>query len=124
MKRFSMIIMALFAAVCVSAQVKTGIEVLREKNFEFLSGKRVGLITNPTGVDSKLQSTIDILAGAENLELVALFGPEHGVRGDYPAGEYVENEIDVRTGAPMFSLYGKTRKPIPEMLQGIDVLVY
>ena len=124
MKKFLIIIIAVFTTVFASAQVKTGIEVLREKNFDPLSGKRVGLITNPTGVDSKLQSTVDILAGAENLQLVALFGPEHGVRGDYPAGEYVENEIDVRTGAPMFSLYGKTRKPTPEMLQGIDVLVY
>jgi uncharacterized protein YbbC (DUF1343 family) len=107
-----------------TSQVKTGIEVLREQNFAPLAGKRVGLITNPTGVDSRLRSTIDILARAENLELVALYGPEHGVRGDYPAGEYIENKLDPRTGVPMFSLYGRTRKPTPEMLKGVDVLVY
>lgn len=106
------------------AQVKTGIEVLRSQNFSPLQGKRVGLITNPTGVDSQLRSTIDILAAANGVELVALYGPEHGVRGDYPAGEYVENQEDPRTGVPMFSLYGPTRKPTPEMLQGVDVLVY
>ena len=108
----------------LNSQVKTGIEVLCEQGFAPLQGKRVGLITNPTGVDSQLRSTIDILAEAEGVELVALYGPEHGVRGDYPAGEYVENQDDPRTGVPMFSLYGTTRKPIPEMLAGIDVLVY
>jgi uncharacterized protein YbbC (DUF1343 family) len=117
-------ILLVFTGYAATSQVKTGIEVLREKNFEPLAGKRVGLITNPTGVDSNLKSTIDILAGAGNLELVALYGPEHGVRGDYPAGEYIENKLDARTGAPMFSLYGRTRKPTPEMLQGVDVLVY
>jgi len=106
------------------AQVKTGIEMLREMNFEPLLGKRVGLITNPTGVDSQLQSTVDILAAAPGVQLVALYGPEHGVRGDYPAGEYVENTRDPHTGVPMFSLYGATRKPTPEMLEGVDVLVY
>jgi uncharacterized protein YbbC (DUF1343 family) len=117
-------ILLVITGYSATSQVKTGIEVLREKNFEPLAGKRVGLITNPTGVDSNLKSTIDILAGADNLELVALYGPEHGVRGDYPAGEYIENKLDARTGAPMFSLYGRTRKPTPEMLQGVDVLVY
>jgi len=107
-----------------SAQVKTGIEVLRDMDFEPLRNKRVGLITNPTGVDSRLRSTIDILAANPEVQLVALYGPEHGVRGDYPAGEYVENQNDPRTGVPMFSLYGKTRKPTPDMLKGIDVLVY
>ncbi len=113
-----------FTGFAATSQVKTGIEVLREQNFESLAGKRVGLITNPTGVDSNLKSAIDILAGAANVQLVALYGPEHGVRGDYPAGEYIENKLDARTGVPMFSLYGRTRKPTPEMLNGVDVLVY
>lgn len=106
------------------SQVYTGIEVLEQMNFEPLVGKRVGLITNPTGVDRQLRSTIDILAQAPGVKLVALYGPEHGVRGDYPAGEYVDNKQDPRTGVPMFSLYGVTRKPTPEMLAGVDVLVY
>lgn len=104
--------------------VMTGIEVLRDANFELLKGKRVGLITNPTGVDRNLKSTVDILFEAPDVQLVALYGPEHGVRGDIPAGEKVENQVDAKTGLKVHSLYGKTRKPTPEMLQGIDVLVY
>ena len=106
------------------AQVKPGIEVLRDANFELLKGKRVGLITNPTGVDRNLKSTVDILFEAEGVNLVALYGPEHGVRGDILAGEKVENQVDAKTGLKVHSLYGKTRKPTPEMLQGVDVLVY
>lgn len=106
------------------AQVKTGIEVLRERNFDVLQGKRVGLCTNPTGVDRNLVSTIDILHNAENVNLVALYGPEHGVRGNIYAGDHVENEVDKRTGLKMYSLYGKTSKPTQEMMDEIDVMVY
>ena len=104
--------------------VKTGIEVLRDQNFKILEGKRVGLITNPTGVDSKLKSTVDILFDAPNVNLVALYGPEHGVRGDIHAGDKVGGSVDAKTGLPVHSLYGKTRKPTPEMLEDVDVLVY
>ncbi len=89
-----------------------------------LQGKRVGLITNPTGVDSQLKSTVDILNEAPGVKLVALYGPEHGVRGDIYAGDHVETVTDAQTGLPIFSLYGKTRKATPEMLKDIDVLVY
>lgn len=102
----------------------TGIEVLKEQNFKLLEGKRVGLITNPTGVDVNLKSTIDLLNEAPNINLVALYGPEHGVRGNVYAGGTISNEIDEKTGLPVYSLYGKTRKPTPEMLKGIDMLVY
>ena len=78
--------------------VKPGIEVLRESGFQALKGKRVGLITNPTGVDNALKSTIDILHEAPEVELVALFAPEHGVRGDVPAGEKVAGDVDKATG--------------------------
>lgn len=105
-------------------QVKPGIEVLRDANFELLKGKRVGLITNPTGVDRNLISTVDILFEAPQVNLVALYGPEHGVRGDIPAGQKVENQVDAKTGLKVHSLYGKTRKPTPAMLQDVDVLVY
>lgn len=105
-------------------EVKLGIEVLREQNFSILKGKRVGLVTNPTGVDSKLNSTVDILFEAPEVNLVALYGPEHGVRGNFAAGVQVEDAIDDVTKLPAFSLHGKTRKPTPEMLEGIDVLVY
>lgn len=107
-----------------SKQVKLGIEVLRDRGFDVLVGKRVGLVTNPTGVDSKLKSTVDILHEAPEVNLVALYGPEHGVRGNVHAGDHVDNEVDSRTGIPMYSLYGATRKPTREMLEGIDVLVY
>ena len=107
-----------------SVAVKTGIEVLIESNFKQLEGKRVGLVTNPTGVDKNLVSTVDILYNAENVNLVALYGPEHGVRGDVHAGDKVGDSNDPSTGLPVFSLYGKTRKPTPEMLEGIDALIY
>ena len=124
MKRLLFYILFIFAPFVAYSQVMTGIEVLRDANFELLKGKRVGLITNPTGVDSQLKSTVDILFEAPDVQLVALYGPEHGVRGDILAGEKVDNQIDAKTGLPVLSLYGKTRKPTPEMLQGIDVLVY
>jgi uncharacterized protein YbbC (DUF1343 family) len=104
--------------------VKTGIEVLRSHNYHEIKGKRVGLITNPTGVDSQLKSTIDILFEAKDVSLVALFGPEHGVRGEVNAGDKIDNAKDPTTGLPVFSLYGSTQKPTDEMLNGIDILVY
>ena len=104
--------------------VKTGLEVLMADNFKQLEGKRVGLVTNPTGVDRDLVSNIDILHNAKNVNLVALYGPEHGVRGDVHAGDKVETFNDPNTGIPVYSLYGATRKPTPEMLENIDVLIY
>ena len=107
-----------------SPGVQTGIEVLRDRSFDLLQGKRVGLITNPTGVDRQLRATIDILFAAKGVTLVALYGPEHGVRGDYAAGDIVDFYTDPQTKLPVYSLYGKTRKPTPDMLNGVDILVY
>lgn len=104
--------------------IKTGIEVLKEQKFKILEGKRVGLLTNPTGVDNNLKSTIDILHEAPNVNLVALFAPEHGVRGDAHAGDDVDNAVDPNTNLPVYSLHGKTKVPTPDMLKDIDVLVY
>ena len=104
------------------SQVLTGIEVLADRDFDLLMGKRVGLVTNPTGVDGSLRSTIDILH--EHVNLTALFGPEHGVRGDYSAGDHVGDQVDTQTGIPVFSLYGASRKPGKEALELVDVLVY
>lgn len=112
------------AASSSDPAVKPGIEVLRDGGFEQLKGKRVGLITNPSGVDNNLKSTIDILHEAEGVELVALYGPEHGVRGDVHAGDNVDNMVDPATGVTVYSIYGKNRKPTPEMLKDVDVLVY
>jgi uncharacterized protein YbbC (DUF1343 family) len=117
-------IFSLFSCSLFAHQVKTGVEVLRDMNFAPIKGKRVGLITNPTGVDRNLVSTIDLFFHSKEFQLVALYGPEHGVRGDYGAGTSVSNSKDPETGLPVFSIYGKTRKPTPEMLKDIDVLVY
>ena len=117
-------LLLLLTTAMYGANVKTGIEVLREDGFKVLEGKRVGLTTNPTGVDSQLKSTIDILWEAQNVNLVALYGPEHGVRGNVHAGDHVDNEVDKKTGLKMYSLYGKTKKPNKEMMDEIDVMVY
>lgn len=121
---------SLFAVLCTSfalmaePAVKTGIEVLRDRCFDGLAGKRVGLVTNPSGTDSRLRSTIDILYEAPEVELVALFGPEHGVRGNVHAGGKIGDSVDSATGLPVYSLYGATRKPSAEMLEGLNVMVY
>ena len=107
-----------------STVVKPGIEVLQERGFDVLKGKKVGLLTNPSGVDSHLRSTIDILFEAPEVELVRLFGPEHGVRGDAHAGDATADLTDAATGLKCYSLYGKYRQPTPEMLRGLDVVVY
>ena len=128
MKKVSIILSLLFlfsfTTFAQKIKIKTGIEVLKEQNFKILEGKRVGLITNPTGVDNNMKSTIDILHEAKNVQLVALFAPEHGVRGDAHAGDHVDNVTDPKTGLPVYSLHGKTRFPSAEMLKNIDVLVY
>lgn len=127
--RLEKTLLLLFLCLSLGAQaqkihIKTGIEVLKSQNFRYLEGKRVGLITNPTGVDNELRSTIDILHEAPNVNLVVLYGPEHGVRGDVHAGDHVSDQRDPATGLPVYSLYGKTRKATPEMLKDVDVLVY
>jgi uncharacterized protein YbbC (DUF1343 family) len=101
---------------------KTGIDVLEEQNFAPLRGKRVGLITNQTGVDSQGRRTIDVLAHADGVKLVALFSPEHGIAGQLDAK--VGNATDAATGLQIFSLYGDSRRPTDEMLQGLGALVF
>ena len=114
----------LFTTHAADPCVKLGNEVLVEHKFKELAGKRVGLITNPSGVNRNLESTIEVLRQAPGVKLVALFGPEHGIYGDVPAGDKVASRTDERTGLPVHSLYGATRKPTPAMLQGLDALVY
>ncbi|WP_282068923.1 exo-beta-N-acetylmuramidase NamZ family protein [Bacillus pumilus] len=106
------------------AAVKTGIETLLSGNLSWLKGKRVGLITNPTGIDANMKSSVDLLFEHPSIKLTALYGPEHGVRGDAQAGEGVESYTDEKTGLPVYSLYGKTRKPTPDMLKDVDVLLF
>ena len=107
---------------------RLGVENLLEPAaLETLRDQRVGLITNPTGADRALRSTIDLLVEAQGtgaFTMTALFGPEHGVRGAEPAGGAVGDYIDEKTGLPVRSLYGATQKPTPEMLADVDVLVF
>jgi len=104
----------------VIPRVKLGVEVLLEKHLDLLKGKRVGLITNPSGVDAALVSTIERLRTGPDVRLVALYGPEHGVRGDVQAGVYVPFYMDAKFGIPVFSLYGPSMKPQAGMLKDID----
>ncbi len=100
----------------------TGIDVLEAQNFAPLVGKRVGLITNQTGIDRQRRSTIDLLAHAPGVKLVALFSPEHGIRG--VADERIASSMDAATGLPVYSLYGDTLRPTDAMLAGLDALVF
>jgi uncharacterized protein YbbC (DUF1343 family) len=107
-----------------AATVLPGVDVLAANPLPLLAGKRVGLITNHTGVGRGGTSTIDILAAAPGVRLAALFSPEHGFRGVAAEGETITSGRDERTGLAIHSLYGETRKPTPEMLNGIDALVF
>jgi len=102
--------------------VLTGLDVLVREEFKALAGRHVGLITNHTGVDREGRSIVDLLRAAPNVTLVALFSPEHGLYG--VQDEKVGDTVDPRTGLKVYSLYGKTYRPTPEMLEGIDTLVY
>lgn len=110
-------------AIVTHAAVLPGIDVLESSGFAALEGKRVGLLTHPAGVNRAGASTVDVLRRSPRVNLVALFGPEHGIYGDEKANVPIENRVDSRTGLPVYSLYGRFRKPTPEMLAGIDVLV-
>ncbi len=103
--------------------MRTGLDVLRDEQFRSLAGLRVGLMTNPSAVDRDLRSAYQIFAGAQPVNLAALFGPEHGFAGAAPDGETIDSAVDARTDRPVYSLYGATFRPTPEMLDGIDVLV-
>ena len=124
MRKIVSAIILCLATLSLHAQVVPGIEVLEQDGFRALRGKRVGLVTNPSGVSRDLRSTIDILFDSPDVNLVALFGPEHGVRGDAWAGDHVSGGSDPKTGLPVHSLYGPTREPTQEMLKGIDIMVY
>ncbi len=130
-RQFCFLALALFApAPFVVAQVPqngavlTGIDVLAARNFDILRGKKVGLVTNQTGRARDGRATIDILRRAPNVNLIALYGPEHGVRGEATAGAHVKSYRDKTTGLPVYSLYGATRKPNAAMLRGVQVLLF
>lgn len=124
MNRIITLIIAFAACLAGECQVTVGIENLVEMGFAPLKGKRVGLITNATGVDRNLRSTIDIINEAPGVKLVALFSPEHGIRGNHSAGVAVKDDVDAVTGVKIHSLHGRNLSPTAEMLKGIDVMVY
>jgi len=105
-----------------AAQTLTGIDVLEAQKFAPLNGKRVGLITNQTGIDRNRRSAIDLLAHAPGVKLVALFSPEHGLRGNFDAR--VSSTTDEATSLPVYSLYGETERPTDATLAGLDALVF
>ena len=109
------------AAEAPQAAVRLGIDNI-DDYLDIFADKKVGLITNASGINSSMESSIDVLF--EKVELTALFAPEHGIRGTAQDGGSVGNEIDEKTGLPVYSLYGSTKKPTPEMLENVDVLVY
>ena len=111
-------------ASSASSRVMPGIEVLVRDSLHLVRGKRVGLITNHSGRDRRGTSTIDVLFRTPGVHLTALFGPEHGLRGVARAGEQIASTTDSATGVPIFSLYGQTYVPTPEMLRDVDVLLY
>ena len=103
--------------------MRTGLERLADGGLLELKGARVGLVTNPNGVDRSFRSAVDILHDSSAVDLRALFGPEHGVRGDAQAGAHVDSATDPKTGLPVHSLHGEITRPTPEMLDGLDALV-
>ena len=111
-------------ASTATGQVIPGIEVLLSDSVHLVRGKRVGLITNHSGRDRNGASTIDLLHRAAGVRLTALYGPEHGLRGVAKAGEHIESTVDSATGIPIYSLFGATRVPTPDMLANVDVLLY
>jgi uncharacterized protein YbbC (DUF1343 family) len=106
----------------LQATVLNGIDVLEKNNFKELNGLKIGLVTNHTGRDLTGKQTIDILKEAPNVKLVALFAPEHGIRGLFD--EKVSDSTDEKTGLPIYSLYGETRRPKPEQLKDLDAIVF
>lgn len=130
MKKTAAVIMAILlmwsagAAFAAAPTFKLGNEVLLSRYRHLIQGKKIGLVTNQSGVNSKGQSLIDILANDQSIQLVALFAPEHGIDGTAKAGEYVESYTHAKLGIPVYSLYGSTRMPTEEMLRNLDVLLF
>ncbi|BFN36617.1 exo-beta-N-acetylmuramidase NamZ domain-containing protein [Fidelibacter multiformis] len=107
-----------------AGQTQTGLDILSKEGCTLLKGKNVGIVTNHTAYNRQGNHISDIIHGMEDVTLTAIFAPEHGFRGTAEAGEYITEGIDSKTGARIYSIYGSTRKPTPEMLQDVDVLVF
>ena len=112
------------AARAAAPRIALGDDVFIREAWRELRGRTLGIVTNPSGVLSTGETVVDAIVRAGNLRVKALFGPEHGIRGTTGAGEHVASAVDTRTGLPVHSLYGATRRPTAAMLDGIDVLVF
>lgn len=115
---------SLLAPAAPAPPIRLGIDVLLDSRADLIAGKRVGLITNPSGVDGALRLTADRLAEDGRFQLVQLYGPEHGIRGDAPADAKIANSVDPVTGVPVESLYGERKRPSKESLARLDVLLF
>lgn len=127
MRTLSLILVSLILFACSYKKidnVKTGAEVLVSDSLELIKNRNLGIITNHTGILESGIHLVDTLIKIDDINVTALFGPEHGIRGDAPDGQLIEDGIDSTTGLRVYSLYGKTRKPISEMLNGIDLLIF
>lgn len=127
MKKFLLTMFCVFC--CISCdmdnqKVRVGLDVFLKKHLAVINGKRVGIITNQTGISSKGEHIVDVLSKIPGVSISALFAPEHGIRGDLPDEIEMDSYTDERTGIRVWSLYGKHRKPTQEMLEDVDVLVY
>ena len=123
LRLLSITLLASCALIAQADRISLGIDTLQQSGFRAIAGKRVGLLTHPAGVNRDGVSSIDVLRRAQNVKLVALFGPEHGIYGNEKANVPVDNKIDPRTQLPVYSLYGKYRKPSAKMLRGLDALI-
>jgi uncharacterized protein YbbC (DUF1343 family) len=112
------------AAPLPPAAVTLGDDVFLAETWRELRGRSVGVVTNQTGVTSQLETIVDAIRHNPRISLKAIYSPEHGLRGDQSAGEYVKSYVDERTGLPVYSLYGATRHPTGAMLEGVDVLLF
>ncbi|MDD3966612.1 MAG: DUF1343 domain-containing protein [Candidatus Neomarinimicrobiota bacterium] len=124
MYRKILIMLSLSVLLLAGCSVRTGLDNANRNDFKMFKGKAVGVVTNHTALDSKGRHLVDLLHAAEDVKVQAIFAPEHGFRGDEEGGIHLSNNVDPKSGATIYSIYGAIRKPSREMLQGVDALIF
>lgn len=124
MKNKTLMMLLASALLLMGCSVKTGLDNASRENFPMFKGKSIGVVTNHTALDSEGRHLVDLLHEADDVTVKAIFAPEHGFRGDEEGGIHLENNIDPKSGAPIYSIYGAIRKPTAAMLEGVDVLIF